>query len=165
MTEGGFEIRRARPDELGAVGALLVEVYVGDGFMAPGDGYVDELADAAARAAGSELWVAADDERLLGSVTFCPRGSAYREIAREEEGEFRTLAVPRVARGRGVGEALVRHCVGLSRSAGDTGMVLSTLPTMTDAHRLYERLGFTRDPDRDWVPRGGPRLWAYAVRY
>lgn len=29
-------------------------------------------------------------------------------------------------------------------------MVLSTQPTMRDAHRLYERLGFSRQPHRDW---------------
>jgi hypothetical protein len=27
------------------------------------------------------------------------------------------------------------------------------------AHRLYERLGFRRAPERDWARRGVPRLY------
>ena len=55
--------------------------------------------------------MAADDDRVLGSVTFCPAGSTWREIAWDDEGEFRMLAVAADARGRGVGEALVRACL------------------------------------------------------
>ena len=31
-------------------------------------------------------------------------------------------------------------------------VVLSTQRTMHAAHRLYERLGFVRTPERDWNP-------------
>ena len=41
-------------------------------------------------------------------------------------------------------------------------MVLSTDPRMTAAHRLYERLGFTRLPERDWSPMPGVDLLVYA---
>ena len=30
--------------------------------------------------------------------------------------------------------------------------MLSTQPTMHAAHRIYERFGFTRAPERDWSP-------------
>lgn len=160
-----MEIRRAREDELPAVGELLVEVYVGGGFIAPTSGYVSELRDVRTRAAGADVLVAVADDRLVGSVTWCPDGSAYREIGRLDEGEFRTLVVSPAARGRGIGEALVRHCLELSYAAGHRGMVLSTLPSMVVAHRLYERLGFARDPERDWAPNPVERLWAFSTRY
>lgn len=160
-----MEIRRARDEELPAVGELLVEVYVGGGFIAATDSYVSELADVTARAARADVLVAVDEDKLVGSVTWCPDGSAYREIGRHDEGEFRTLVVSPAARGRGIGEALVRHCLELSYAAGHRGMVLSTLPSMVDAHRLYERLGFVRDPERDWNPHPDERLWAFAKRY
>ena len=42
-------------------------------------------------------------------------------------------------------------------------VVLSTDRRMTTAQRLYERLGFTRLPERDWSPRPGIDLLVYAV--
>jgi hypothetical protein len=41
-------------------------------------------------------------------------------------------------------------------------MVLSTDPRMTSAHRLYQRLGFSRVPGRDWSPVPGVDLLVYA---
>ncbi len=35
---------------------------------------------------------------------------------------------------------------------------------MRAAHRIYERLGFTRDPERDWSPLPGVELLAFALR-
>ena len=42
-------------------------------------------------------------------------------------------------------------------------MVLSTDPGMRAAHRLYERFGFTRAPERDWSPVPGVDLIAFAL--
>ena len=36
---------------------------------------------------------------------------------------------------------------------------------MTSAHRVYERLGFTRLPDDDWSPEPGVSLLAYGMRF
>lgn len=63
------------------------------------------------------------------------------------------LAVARESRGRGAGETLVRARVDPARATdGCVRVVLSTQRTMHAAHRIYERLGFTRTPDRDWNP-------------
>jgi hypothetical protein len=40
-------------------------------------------------------------------------------------------------------------------------MVLSTDPRMAAAHRLYQRLGFLRLPERDWSPVPGVVLLVY----
>lgn len=164
-----MEIRLVRPSEYDAVGALTAEVYVGDGFIHPSAEYVRELRDTATRAAEAEVWVAVDEkpegDRLLGVVTNCPAGSPYREVAKDGEGEFRMLAVAADARGRGVGEALVRHCIDRSRAAGDHAMVLSTMDRMTPAHRVYERIGFHRVPENDWSPVSGVCLLAFRLAY
>ena len=123
------------------------------------------LADAAGRADAAELWVAVDDGELLGTVTFTPVGSSYREIGRGDEGEFRMLAVAPESRGRGVGQALVQHCVDRSRELGYAGVRMSTMDRMSAAHRVYERLGFTRSPEDDWSPVPGVVLLAYALRF
>jgi GNAT superfamily N-acetyltransferase len=160
---GTPEIRRVRPEELEEVGRLTAEVYVGEGFIPEGDDYVRELVDTPRRAREAEIWVAVEGDQLLGSVTFCPVGSAYREVGRESEGEFRMLAVSPAARGKGVGRALVELCVRRSRELGYAGIRMSSMDAMTSAHRIYERLGFVRAREDDWSPAPGVALLAYAV--
>ena len=160
-----MEIRLVEPSEYGAVSDLIVAAYVADGFIAPSSGYVRQLRDTATRAEQAEIWVAVDGEELLGVITNCPAGSPWKELAGDGEGEFRMLAVAPAARGRGIGEALVRHCVALSKAAGDRGMVLSTMDLMTGAHRIYERVGFHRVPDEDWSPDDGVCLMAFRMTY
>jgi ribosomal protein S18 acetylase RimI-like enzyme len=155
-----LEIRLARPAEYAAVGDLTASAYLADGLVPAGTAYDNVLRDAATRAEQAELWVAAG-EQVLGTVTFCPVGSRYREIGAPHEGEFRMLAVSPGARGLGVGTALVRHCVDRSRDLGHTAVVLSTSPRMATAHRLYTALGFARLPGRDWSPVAGVDLLAY----
>jgi ribosomal protein S18 acetylase RimI-like enzyme len=161
----GFELRPVRAEELVEVGRLTAEVYVGDGFLDATDSYIDQLADTARRAREAEIWVAADGGKVLGSVTFTAVGSPFREIARDDEGEFRMLAVNHAARGRGVGQALVELCLRRSRELGYAGVRMSSMDRMTSAHRVYERLGFVRAPEDDWSPGPGVRLLAYALRF
>ncbi len=157
-----FSIRRAERAEYTDVGELTVRAYLTNGGLSTDDPYYEVLRDAAARDQDAELWVAVDaDGTLLGSVAWCPAGSAYRELGGQGEGEFRTLAVAPAARGRGVGEALVRHCLSLAEAAGDVAVVISTADWMPAAHRLYRRLGFVAVPERDWSPRAGIALHAF----
>lgn len=155
-----MELRRAGPGDYDAIGELTVRAYAAF-TLGPADPYVERLRDAAGRAQEAELWVAVEGGRLLGNVTSCPPGSPWREIARDDEGEFRMLAVDPVARGLGVGSALASLCEDRAREQGAVGMALSTLAEMTDAHRVYRRLGYTRDPGRDWSPLPGVDLIAF----
>ncbi|MGH3453038.1 MAG: GNAT family N-acetyltransferase [Nocardioidaceae bacterium] len=152
-----LEIRLAQPEEYAAVGDLSVEAYVADGFLETSESYADNLRDAASRAADAELWVAADDSSVLGSVTYCPPGSRYCEVATgPDQGEFRMLAVAPRARRGGVGRALVEHCIARSRTLGHRELVMSSSASMTAAHRVYAALGFVPAPELDWSPL--PRL-------
>jgi GNAT superfamily N-acetyltransferase len=158
------ELRRIRPDEHAAAGDVCVAAY--EPFLTGAeDDYRARLHDVATRDAQAEVWVAVDDDRLLGLVTFCPPGSPWREIGREDEGEFRMLAVDPAAQGAGAGTALARHCEELARRAGATGMALSSLATMTAAHRVYARLGYAREPGRDWSPLPGVDLLAFSKAF
>jgi ribosomal protein S18 acetylase RimI-like enzyme len=154
-------IRPATAAELPAVGALCVAAYAP--FLDGDDEYVATLRDAAGRAAAAELLVAVDDDRLLGTVTFVPDGGPLGEIARPDEAEFRMLAVDPAAQGRGVGIALLRRVVDESRRREKAGVVCSSLAEMRAAHRIYERLGFRRAPERDWSPVQGVELLAFAI--
>ena len=160
-----LQVRAALPSEYPAVTEITVAAYVDGGYLPADADYVTELGDTLTRAAGAEIWVASDGDRVLGSVTWCPAGSTWREIARDDEGEFRMLAVAAEARGRGVGETLVRACLDRARADGLGGVAISTMDRMTDAHRLYGRLGFSRVPEADWSPVNGVCLLAFRVRF
>jgi ribosomal protein S18 acetylase RimI-like enzyme len=153
-------VRRATPRDHATAGAITLAAY--EPFTDdPDDDYRARLADAASRDAEAELWVAEAEGVLLGCVTLCPPGSPWREIARDDEGEFRMLAVAPEAQGRGVGRTLVELVLERFRADGASAVALSSLRSMTSAHRLYERLGFTRLPERDWRPRPDVDLIAY----
>lgn len=155
-----MDLRRIRPDEHDAAGDVCVAAY-GPFLTGAEDDYADRLHDVATRDAQAEVWVAVADDTVLGLVTYCPPGSPWREIGRDDEGEFRMLAVDPAAQGSGAGTALARLCEDRAREHGATGMALSSLATMTAAHRVYARLGYGRDPARDWSPLPGVDLLAF----
>lgn len=157
-----MRLRRATPDDLEQAGRVTVAAYA-PFVLGPDDPYVAKLADAARRDREAELWVATEDDgdTVLGVVTICPPGSPWREVSRDGEGEFRMLAVDPAARGRGVGAALLDLVLCRFRSDGAPAVVLSSLPVMTDAHRLYRRAGFTRLPERDFSPAPGVSLLVF----
>lgn len=158
-----MEVRPVRPEEHAAVGDLTVAAYSADGHLrGTEDFYAARLRDVGRRVEEAEVFVAvAAGERVVGTVTYCPYGSPWSELAVPGEGEFRMLAVHPDGRGLGVGAALVGHCVARSRGDGHTGVVLCSLPDMYAAHRLYARLGFRRDPALDWEPVPGVALIAF----
>lgn len=148
-------IRRADPTEYEPLGTLTANAYLDDGLLDYGetDPYLPVLKDVASRAAAAEVLVAVDGDHLLGGVTFVNGPGPIADIARPGEAEIRALAVARTARGRGAGEALVRACIARARTTeACTTIVLSSQRSMHAAHRIYERLGFVRTPDRDWNP-------------
>jgi ribosomal protein S18 acetylase RimI-like enzyme len=151
-------VREARESELDRIGELTAEVYGGESLAGPE--YLKVLRDAAARwtSPATTLLVAHDDgaeeaDDLLGTVVYAAPGSPWQDLAAGDEAEFRMLATLPAARGRGVGESLVRACIERAKQAAAPRLVLSTAPEMVAAHRLYERLGFSRAPERDWRPR------------
>ncbi|MEZ5090848.1 MAG: GNAT family N-acetyltransferase, partial [Micropruina sp.] len=111
------DVRRVRPEEYAAVGELTVAAYLHDGLLNADNGsaghYTSLLRDTAARDGQAEVWVAVDDrDHLLGTVTWCPPGSPWREVAhRDDQAEFRMLAVPPANRRRGAARALAEACV------------------------------------------------------
>lgn len=148
-------IRQVAPGEYRALGELTAQAYLQDGLLDYGeeDPYLPVLKDVAARAAAAEVLVAVEGDRLLGGVTFVAGPGPVADIARPGEAEIRALAVAHAARGRGAGEALVRACLERARGTrGCTAVVLSSQRSMHSAHRIYERLGFVRTPERDWNP-------------
>jgi len=161
VVQPALTVEAARPEDYDRIAELTVGVYV-DGRLAS-EGYTPQLADVAGRASRAELLVVRDgQDRIVGSVALVLSGDFGEVTASDEEAAFRMLVVDPAAQGRGVGEALVTACLERARAAGKRRMVISTDPRMRSAHRLYERLGFTRLPERDWSPMPGTDLLVYS---
>lgn len=58
------------------------------------------------------------------------------------QGRINTVIVEAAARGRGIGEALTREAVQISRDAGVRRITLSSRLDREPAHRMYLRCGF-----------------------
>lgn len=154
-------VEPADPADHPRIGRLTVDGYRSDGLAS--EGYAAVLADVATRAALADLLVVRDEDgQIVGSVAFVLSGEFGEVLRSDEEAAFRMLVVDPGARGRGIGELLVRACLDRARAAGKRRMVLSTDTRMSAAHRLYERLGFTRLPERDWTPIPGVDLLVYS---
>lgn len=152
-------IRAATTDDHGAVAAILRVGY--DGFQ-PGTPYLRWVLDPAewAPQATATLVADDDDDRVVGVVAFALADTPLHEPVVPPMGDagFRFLSVATDARGRGVGAALVQACVDRARAAGCARLGIFSMAFMTDAHRLYERLGFQRRPDLDVHFPGGVGL-------
>ena len=91
------------------------------------------------------LLVARDGKRIVGTTTVIVYTTPFWIKARLDE-----VVVDDLARGKGVGEALVRAALDVGR---DRGAEIAELqsgrgPAREAAHRLYERIGFrSRDTD------------------
>ncbi|WP_410641909.1 GNAT family N-acetyltransferase [Amycolatopsis sp. lyj-346] len=158
------EIRPPRPEEYAAAGEVTVLAYEADGHLADDVGYDAKLRDVARRVEEAEVLVAVDGTgKVVGTVTIVHPESEYAEISRPGELEFRMLAVAPSARGRGIGEALTKAVFDRARGLGLRKVVLSSADRMHSAHRLYERLGFTRLAERDWRPFPHIELIAYQI--
>jgi ribosomal protein S18 acetylase RimI-like enzyme len=147
-------IRAVRPSEYEIAGELTVEAYrtlgdAGDEF------YERELRDMVGRRDSSEILVAEVGDRIVGCVTFVDGLTALSEVDDPDAATVRMLGVATEARGRGVGEALMRECSDRARRSGRKRVRLDTRTSMASAQRLYERLEFRRDPDHDWSPAPG----------
>ena len=157
------EVRPVKPTEWEMAGRVVVDAYQALDGAHLSDGYAEELADVARRAAQTEVFVAVTPE-LVGCVTFVPDASSpWAELLEPDEAGVRMLGVRPAAQGRGVGRALLDACVGRARTLGRTGLMLHSTPWMQAAHHLYEQEGFVRVPSRDWLPVPDVPLLAFRL--
>jgi len=91
------------------------------------------------------LVLARDGDRIVGTATAIVYTTPYWIKARLDE-----VVVDAEARGKGVGEAIVRHCLEIGRRKGAQVAELQSGrgAARAAAHRLYKRVGFeVRDSD------------------
>lgn len=88
---------------------------------------------------GGRMWVAEWDGAMVGCV-------ALRPTDTEDVAELKSLYVAAAARRHGLGEVLVSLVEDESAQQGLRALELWTDTRFADAHRFYERLGYSRLP-------------------
>jgi ribosomal protein S18 acetylase RimI-like enzyme len=157
-------VRDADPTEFDALGRLLVAVYSGlADFPTPEEqpGYYKMLANIGrfAEKPGARVLVAGlPGGKLAGGVVYfsdmAQYGSGGAATALRNASGIRLLGVDPAFRGVGAGKALTEACVRLAREQGHAHVVLHTTKAMQLAWGMYERLGFARAEDLDFLQQG-----------
>lgn len=101
----------------------------------------------AALAPTAQILVAEVDERAAGAVAYVGPGVEKAPFFAPEWAVMRMLVVDPAFRGRGIGAALARACVGRAVADRATVIALHSSPVMTVALPMYKRMGFRFDRD------------------
>jgi ribosomal protein S18 acetylase RimI-like enzyme len=122
------------------------------------------IGDLAGHLDRAEVIVAEAGGEIVGTVTF------YEDASLAGQGDWPpgSAAVLRLAvlpghRGRGTGRALLEECVRHCRDRGIDTLALHTATWMAVARDMYERRGFVRVPEYDFLPRSGIEALAYKL--
>ena len=163
------------------VGEIRVAAYQAGGFLSADSGYAPALRELGADGKGHVLVAVLPDEtyaadgtaagggaggpgRVVGTIMLQMWPNAGQVVTGPQEAEIRALAVRPYIQGRGVGAELLRRTIERAARIGVRHLVLCTEPEMHAAHRLYERAGFVRRPERDFSPAPNVTLLAYGLR-
>jgi GNAT superfamily N-acetyltransferase len=168
IERGSFLIRDARDDERDAVRDVTLAAYEEYAAIMPEPvwvGYRRQLAATIDSEGSAERIVAERNGAIVGSVLLFPAAAnVYGGAAVSVDcPEVRLLAVVPEARGAGVGAALMAECARRARLAGATTLGLHTTDIMRAAVRMYERMGYVRAPELDFVPAPGVLVKGYRL--
>ncbi|MFE1308185.1 GNAT family N-acetyltransferase [Streptomyces sp. NPDC058755] len=139
---GDLEIRRATADDLPAIVAMLADDPLGAQRESPDDltPYLAAL-DRLNTDPNQQLVVAGREGRVIGTLQLTlvhglSRKGATRSI-------IEAVRIHADERGSGLGTQLIEWAVEESRRQNCQLVQLTSDSSRTDAHRFYERLGFT----------------------
>ncbi|MGI4874190.1 MAG: GNAT family N-acetyltransferase [Janthinobacterium lividum] len=137
-------LRPIAPADDAALARIIRATLTEFGAAKPGTAYYDASTDhlhELFRAAGSVYFVAEEAGAVLGGGGIFPTAGLPPDTV-----ELVKLYLLPTARGRGVGRALIEHCLQAARAAGYARVYLETTAELTQAIPLYEKLGFAYLP-------------------
>lgn len=161
MQHNTFSVRNALPEEFHAIGGLMVDVYSQlEGFPKPSEqpNYYNMLANVGelTKRPGTEIIIAASpDNKIAGAVVFFSDmqyyGSGGTATQEKNSSGFRLLAVDLQNRGQGIGKILTMACIKRARENKSGQVIIHTTNAMKTAWSMYERVGFKRSTDLDFM--------------
>ncbi len=167
MKTENLQIRDATSNDRDAIQAVTLAAYeqysamMGDLWKFYRENILATLADFKP----AEQIVAESDAGIVGTVLLFPAGTQFHTPDGSEVTlafpEIRLLAVDPVARGQGIGRALMEECIRRARQSGVAAITLHTSDRMNIAQSMYVRMGFVRTPDFDFSPAPGQLVKGY----
>ena len=105
---------------------------------------------------GTELLVAEDARNAVvgGVVYFADMlhyGSGGTATQEKNAAGFRLLAVDPARQGMGIGKLLIKECIRKARSKHLAQVIIHSTKAMQTAWGMYERMGFERSEDLDFL--------------
>lgn len=140
-----ISVREARFDDLEAIIRLHEEDELGshgDLWSAETKPAYEAAFQAIARSPENKLFVAVDSEEVIGTfqLTFIPNLTGRGAMRVKVE----SVKVKAARRSGGIGARMMAFAEEYARTNGAAAMELTSNKTRKDAHRFYERLGFSR---------------------
>jgi putative acetyltransferase len=144
-----FTIRRAAPDDLPAIRAVLLAVRGEHGVVDEtnsSDGDLDHLEENYFRRGGTFLVILENPtRRIVGCAALRPLNPQRAELCK--------MYIERAARGQGLGKRLLESLLQVARRNGFAEVWLETNSVLTVATSLYRKYGFEPVPPEDLLPR------------
>jgi GNAT superfamily N-acetyltransferase len=153
-----LKIRNARESDRDAIQVVTLSAYeqYAPTMNSAWEFYRANILETLADVKPAEQIVAETDAGIVGTVLLYP---AANELHAPGESSFvlpapeiRLLAVKPSARGQGIATALMQECLRRARQSGAKSITLHTTDMMQVAMRMYERMGFVREPSLYFSP-------------
>jgi ribosomal protein S18 acetylase RimI-like enzyme len=161
MNANAITVRNARAEEFNAIGRLMVDVYSSlDGFPKPVEQpnyyrMLENVGEFPARPQTELLVAVSPDDSIKGAVVYFGDmqyyGSGGTAVNEKNAAGFRLLAVATDARGLGIGKILTQACIEKARLQKQQQVVIHTTKAMQTAWKMYEKMGFKRSADLDFM--------------
>lgn len=161
MSKQKYIVRNAASREFEEIGKLMVQVYSQlEGFPKESEQpeYYKMLAHIGALTNNPEtelLTAVSFEDRIAGAVVYFGDmqfyGSGGTATKEKNAAGFRLLAVDPLTRGQGIGGLLANECIRKARNKNRSQVIIHTTMTMQIAWKMYEKLGFRRSEDLDFM--------------
>jgi len=161
MSNHEFTIRNARPPEFEEIGKLMVDVYSQlEGFPKESEQpeyykLLHNIGEFTNKPETELLVAVSQEQKIVGAVVFFGDmqyyGSGGIATGVKNAAGFRLLAVDPSTRGQGLGKLLTNECIRRARVKKLSQVIIHTTKAMQPAWKMYERIGFKRSEDLDFL--------------
>lgn len=134
------EIRVIDAKDNAIIASIIRETLTEFGAARPGTVYYDEATDRLSEVFDvprGSYFIAEVDGEIVGGAGIYPTEGLDAQTC-----ELVKMYLLPIARGKGVGRALMNKCIDFAKSQGYEQIYLETMPELSNAIHLYEKMGF-----------------------